>query len=691
MKKQLLVILILGTGIFSFAQNALTFREVTNLSNWKFYKGDYHSAYKADFDDSNWEKITVPHTWNAKDILTKGPENYKGPAWYRTSFNASDNIDKRYFIRFDGASITAEVFVNSQFVGKHKGAYSAFCYDITSFVYPDSNNIIAVKVNNTFDFDVAPAQPILFPLYGGLYRPVKIFTTPASCISPLDFASSGVYISQPEVTKEFADIDVEILVNYKEVTYANGMHDQYNSQDEVTVSAKIFDLDGKLLDEQDKFIYLKPGDQRVKHNFGIKKPFLWDAKRDPYLYSVLIELIDRNNKVIDKVVQPLGIRYFHVDKEKGLILNGEHYDCYGVTRHQEWEGLGSALSDEHHKQDMAIIEETGANALRLAHYQQANIMYSMCDTNGLVIWAEIPVTPHYRFDNSDYLANAKQQLIELIKQNYNHPSILFWGLYNEVKIPADDLRILNSTAKELDQQRLTTQADCYGLEERHYVTDLVAWNKYYAWYEGSFDDYVNWADTMLNHEKLKVGISEYGAGGTISQQKENPETPDPFVGKFYPEQYQRIYHEEVWKRIKDRDDLWCKFVWNTFDFSWELVHRGDRPFINHKGLVTHDREVKKDAFYFYKANWSDEPVLYIASKRNTPRRNKKVDVMVYTNLDKVELFINGKSISKKKMKSDIHKIEWSGISLSQGRNKISVIGSKDVLIYTDKCVWEYSK
>lgn len=247
--------------------------------------------------------------------------------------------------------------------------------------------------------------------------------------------------------------------------------------------------------------------------------------------------------------------------------------------------------------------------------------------------------------------------------------------------------MLNNTAKSLDKQRLTTQADCFELTDRHYVTDLVAWNKYYGWYSGSFDEYTNWADEMLKDDKIKVGISEFGAGGAISQQQENPENPDPFAGKFYPEQYQRLYHEQVWQRIKDRDDLWCKFVWNTFDFSWEIVHRGDRPYINHKGLVTHDRQVKKDAFYFYKANWSQEPVLYIASRRHTERTEAQTSITVYTNLPKVSLYINGEKISSQNMNSDIHKIEWPDIKLSEGRNYINVVGQKDGKSYTDACEW----
>jgi beta-galactosidase len=336
---------------------------------------------------------------------------------------------------------------------------------------------------------------------------------------------------------------------------------------------------------------------------------------------------------------------------------------------------------------VGFILELGATGVRLAHYQQADKMYSLCDENGLVVWAEIPNTPIYR-GTPDYLENCKEQLTELIKQNINHPSILFWGLYNEIDIPAQDLKVLHDTAKRLDPHRLTTQADNSQPGERHTVTDIAAWNWYYGWYYGEFGDYGPWFDRLhRDHPSLISGLSEYGAGGCVSQQQEDPVRPDANNGRFFPEQYQRLYHEKVWSEIKDRKDIWCKFIWNLADFSWTTVHRGDRDFINHKGLITHDRKIKKDAFYFYKANWSQEPVLYLLSRRNTERAKNPVSVEVYTNLDEVTLFVNGNLVSKKKMESDIHKIRWDQIPLVPGRNRIDVIGNRKDKTYTDSCEW----
>ena len=261
-------------------------------------------------------------------------------------------------------------------------------------------------------------------------------------------------------------------------------------------------------------------------------------------------------------------------------------------------------------------------------------------------------------------------------------------MYNEIPISDAALKDLHETARALDPHRLTTQADYTQVMDRHFITDVAAWNWYFGWYYGEFDQYTKWFNQLHQmHPDIKAGISEYGAGGSISQQQDPPVRPDPTNGRFFPEQYQRQDHEEVWKRIKDRKDLWCTFIWNMFDFSWTIVNRGDRPYINHKGLITHDRKVKKDAFYFYKANWSDEPVLYILNRRYQKRTEPETTVSVYTNLDTVTLYVNGKVVSKKAMLSDIHKMTWEDVQLMPGSNRIHVIADKKGQIFEDNCTW----
>lgn len=268
---------------------------------------------------------------------------------------------------------------------------------------------------------------------------------------------------------------------------------------------------------------------------------------------------------------------------------------------------------------------------------------------------------------------------------------MFWGLYNEVDIPVKALTELHLLAKKLDPQRMTTQADNDKLSERYAVTDLASWNMYYRLYSGEFNTYNTHVDNVHKQDStISVGISEYGAGGCVDQQKEKIERPNPSTGRFFPEQYQTYYHENVWENIKDRDDIWCKYIWNMFDFSWTTVKREAKPYINNKGLITHDRKTKKDAFYFYKANWSEQPVLYITNKRLINRENKVTTVKIYTNLDKVELFVNGKKISSKKLSSEIHIITWEDITLSNGENQINVIGYKGKEKYSDASIWYYN-
>jgi beta-galactosidase len=676
---------LLGT-VNVFSQDFLGHRDNFNIVDWKFYKGDILSAESAgNISGRGWENVKVPHTWNAEDVLTEGDHCYQGVGWYRSSF---DLLPKqkgvRYFIRFEGVCLVADVYVNGVYIGRHKGGYSAFCYEITRQVRSGRKNSISVKVDNSMQPDVAPSGTYLYPLFGGIYRPVTVFSTNEICVSPLDYASSGVYIRPVNVSEKEAEIEVVTLLDYDAAS-----KDQNDV--EVTLKTTVLDNNNVIVQSREKVVVRNNQQTRSVSKIHIDNPHLWNAKKDPYLYKLNVCVEDPQGVKVDELDQPMGLRFFEVDRDKGLILNGQPYHLHGVCRHQEWEGPGSALTDKHHERDIELILELGANGVRLAHYQQADKMYSLCDEKGLVVWAEIPNTPAYRAENPAYVQNCKEQLTELIKQNYNHPSIFFWGLYNEIPISAEDVKSLHQTAKQLDPYRLTTQADYTQPTARHFETDVAAWNWYFGWYYDSFDKYSSWYNNLhKQYPRLKGGLSEYGAEGCISQQQENPRRPEP-LGKFFPEQYQRLYHEQVWKNIKDRDDIWCKFIWNMFDFSWTFANRGDRPYMNHKGLVTHDRQVKKDSFYFYKANWSDEPVLYILSRRNTQRTEEAAEVAVYTNLDEVELYVNEKLISSKKMDSDIHKIVWGDVVLRPGLNKINVIGQKDGKKYTDACEWTYAK
>ena len=657
-------------------QDFLQNRNTKSLPQWKFYKGEQPDASRINFDDSDWETVDIPHTWNAEDILAKGTEHYKGTGWYRTIYVLdSINKEKRYFIRFNGASITATVYLNGIRLGDHKGGFSAFCYEMTSYLRQGKNSI-AVKVNNEPSNNIAPANEALYALYGGLYRPVNIIKTGLFAISPLDHASPGVYIYQ-DVSHEKANLKIISLINNGGLKKGTGLI-KYTITDQ---------KDSLVARSQHEVAVYGRKEEQVEQYIEINNPNLWNGINDPYLYTLDVTLI-HNGKIADRVTQSIGLRYYHVVADSGFYLNGKKYKIRGVCRHQEWEGLGYALEEKHHIKDMELIREMGANAVRLAHYQQADKMYSLCNEYGLLVWAEIPVNPHYQEDNQFYFNNCKQQLTGLIKQNFNHPSIFCWGLYNEVSIPSGDLKELHLLAGALDFERLTTQADDKDVKPRHRITDLVGWNRYDGWYYNEAGGTATWAIKLhKQYPHFKLSVSEYGAGGCLSQQKQNPSPPDP-DGNFFPEQYQALYHEITWDTIKDISFLWGTFIWNMFDFAWPGVDRGDRINMNHKGMVTYDRKTKKDAFFFYKANWSEKPVLHITGKRHKTRNKPLTDIKIYSNCDEIELFLNGQSAGVKQGNA-ANVIIWTGHALQKGNNSIKVIGKKEGITYSDKCEWQY--
>jgi beta-galactosidase len=661
------------------AQDFLAFRKPENLVKWNFAKADYTALTRNTIKEEKYQQITIPHTWNDKDVITEGTTMYHGVATYECEIGLENKpADERYFLRFEGVCQQAELYINMKYVGVHKGSYSAFCFDVTPYLEKGKKNAVLVRVNNIPSRDIVPSSEDLYPLFGGIYRPVTFFKTKTSCISPLDFGSTGVYIQQ-HTSNTVSNIDVNTMLSC-----------QTNEQKKYTVQVSFLDQNNKTVASANKSIEIASNTETaIKQTVKINNPHLWNGKLDPFEYKCQVKLLE-NGVEIDKVEQNIGLRYYEIDPKKGFILNGKEYPLHGVTRHQEIENFGSALSAKQHQTDFDLINEIGANSLRLAHYQQADLMYDLSSKNGILVWAEIPNTPPYIIGNPLYMENCKQQLRELIKQNFNKTSIFVWGMGNEITIPVEDMRELHKTAKETDSLRPTVYADNQTERELNTVTDAAAWNMYYGWYGGELDQYSKRVDQIqTKFPDMKVGISEYGAGGCISQQAEEYPKPNPFDGKFYPEQYQTYYHEKVWNNIKDRNDIWCKFIWNMFDFSWTTVKRGDMDFKNDKGLITHDRKVKKDAFYFYKANWSTEPVLRIADSRLINRKKEITSIKVYSNLKNVTLVFNGVKINTQRTPSDLHIIEWGNIQLKKGENTIEVSGYKGKEKFTDQCEWNY--
>ncbi|SDX18384.1 beta-galactosidase [Lutibacter oricola] len=657
--------------------NHITTRTNINLTDWKFKKGIWYNAQKKDYNTNSWGNVKVPHTYSMDAIEKTG--YYKGEAWYRTSIDVPQSMkNERIFIRFEGVGQEAQVYLNEKSLGKHIGGYSAFIYEITDVVEFNKKNLIAVKVTNEPNFKRIPVDDKLFNHYGGIYRPVQIFSTPKQNISPNYYASPGIFIEQQELSSQLATLEIKIHVSSSTKNKPS------------TLSYKVFDRENNLIISKNQLVSFSEKEQIVSQKLEIENPILWNGKMNPYLYKLEVEL--NHYGKIDKVIQAFGLRTFKVDPEKGFFLNDKPYRLNGVAIHQEWKDNGPALSNEQHQKDIDLIDEMGATSIRMSHYQHSDLQYQLADKKGLLVWAEIPFVHDY---SGREQGNAKQQLRELILQNYNHPSIYVWGLWNEVRAwkgknapPVLLTQDLNKLAHSLDKTRLTASASDRGMiSNMGNISDLQAWNKYFGWYYGEYEDMGKWLDNARKeYPEIELGISEYGVGGNIYQQDvAKLEKP---IGNYFPESVQTNYHEVTWKIIKDRPFVWSSYIWNMFDFSVAGWNRGGIQNLNHKGLVTFDRAIKKDAFYFYKANWNKEPMLYIAEQRNNIRTSSKTNVKIFTNINKVTLYLNGKKVRSLKQTADLNTIIFENINLTKGKNIIEVKGKIQKEIVAHKVIWE---
>jgi beta-galactosidase len=673
-------------------------RVAVNLnSDWKFMRQDVSGAEQPGFDDSGWQSVTLPHTWNNLDGEDGGNDYYRGPGWYRRHLTlGAEERGKSLFLKFDAASSAASVFVNGKPAGPvHKGMFSAFCYDVTLLLNPSGDNVIAVRVTNAPDPTIPPLSAD-FTFFGGLYRGVRLLAINPLSISPVDDASPGVYVKQVSVSTDHADVEVTSKLRN------GGSADQTAS-----VTCELLDANGKTVEEtiNSKMPVAAGSAEDVVQWMSLDHPHLWNGRKDPYLYSVRVTIVDAGNAVVDRVVQPLGIRFFSVDPDKGFFLNGQSFALHGVNRHQDRINMGWAITSRQQQEDFDLIMEMGCNAIRLAHYQHAQEFYDLCDRGGLIVWAESclvnEVSVSAEFDNT-----AKQQLRELIKQSYNHPSICFWSLFNELrdkklKTQTDDegkasldhevelVKALNDVAHHLDPTRLTTAATNTGDADYplNSITDVIAYNRYDGWYNKTPGDWPAELDAL--HAKLAgrgLGISEYGAGASAFQHEIDPKQPRT-TSLWHPEEWQGVVHEAAYDAMKQRPYLWGTFLWNMFDFASDGRHEGDHLGRNDKGLVTYDRKIKKDAFYFYKANWSDAPVVYITDRRFTPRSISRGPVKVYSNCDSVELKVNGASLGPVSNSDDV--FVWKNVTLVRGENVIEAIGTRGGRPCTDTCTIEY--
>lgn len=571
----------------------------------------------------SWCYVNLPHTWNALDGQDGGNDYWRARCLYAKVLTKAELPEaERYYFEVGAANSSADLYINGELIAHHDGGYSRWRVDITEKL--KSENLIVIAVDNSKNDSVYP-QVADFTFYGGIYRDVRILCTAQTHFDVEWYGGDGVKIT-PHIVEKNARVDVEVFVKNK----ADGQKIKYT----------VFDLSDKEVTS------VVSADTTV--SLFIDNVHLWHGRRDPYLYKLRVELIF-DGESIDSVETHFGCRSFSVDPERGFILNGEEYALRGVSRHQDRDGVGNALIYEHHREDMELIYEIGASAVRLAHYQHSQYFYDLCDKYGIIVWAEIPYISRHMPGGRE---NTVLQMRELIVQNYNHPSIAFWGLSNEITMGgADDAdmienhRILNDICHEMDQTRLTTVAavsPCPTDSEYLKIPDLVAYNHYFGWYGGEVDMNGAWFDKFhREHPDIPIGCSEYGAEGL------NWHTSEPEQGD-YTEEYQAYYHESLIKQLFSRKYLWCTFVWNMFDFGADAREEGGESGQNHKGLVTINRKYKKDAFYAYKAWLSDEPFVHIAGKRYVDRAETVTRVTVYSNQDEVELLVNGKSIGRKR-------------------------------------------
>jgi beta-galactosidase len=648
-------------------------------ANWRFIRQNIAGAQATEFDDSLWTNLNLPHTWNNIDGQDGAKNYYRGVGWYRRHTTVDKNFAGRhFFLKFDGAFSVTDVYVNGNFVGEHSGGFAAFVFDVTPYLKVGADNVIAVKVNNAVNVNIPPLSAD-FTFFGGLYRDVHLLVTDPVQISPLDYGSPGIYLKTTDVGSNSANLQVTAVLS-NATTMAQT----------VTVRSVITDAATNIVAILTNAVTIQPAAvSNIVATTTIATPHLWNGLSDPYLYQTFTEVWQAST-VVDVVAQPLGFRYFSVDANKGFFLNGRHYDLHGVSMHQDWLDRGWAITDEQQNTNFMLLKEIGATALRLSHYEHDDYTYQLADQNGIVLWSEIPLVNRIT-ESPAFYVNAKQQLIELVRQRYNHPSVVCWGVFNEITMkpgpkPVSLVRQLAQLAAQEDPTRLSTSAANASDEEpSNWCTELNAINRYFGWYDGALGDFAAWADNIhSNYPTRCIGVSEYGAGASIYQHSEDPVREPENAGHYHPEEYENLFHETYWQEMQARPFLWCKFVWNMFDFAVAGRNEGDTPGRNDKGLVTYDRLVRKDAFYYYKANWTTNPMVYIAGHTFTNRLTNAITAKVYANCDSVELFLNGNSQGVSTSTNCI--FTWT-VTLSGGTNVVRAVGSKDNVQVTDSLIW----
>ncbi len=707
-------------------------RTTTSLDqNWKFVQNDGLTEDQALAGEGpDWKTVNLPHTWNAEDAATtKATRPYKrGLGWYRLEFD-TPQAGARKWLQFDATSIVADVWLNGQKLGQHKGAFTAYRFDVTDRLASNGKNVLLVRADNRAPVTKHDPTAIIplegdFNMSGGLYRHVSLITTADPVHFDLnDLGASGVYATTKSISGSQATVTVRAIVKADS-----------EQEGDYVVSTSLVDADGRLAQNSKRTITMTGGGrQEVVQDLNVSNVHLWQGVEDPYQYNLVIELLRADNTPIDRVEQNFGVRQMRFDPDRGFFLNGKHVRLHGVAIHQDFQGKGWALTHDEMDETLGLVKEIGANTVRFGHYPFDQYMLDSADRIGLVVWAEVPfgigVTVQAPIDlgkessscpqedaTPEFRANAKLQLQEMIRQQYNHACVGMWSIGNETTFmskncllaPYDNitpvLRELQALAKQEDPTRVTTLADFTSkvlppLQGQYIavggISDIWAINQYYLWYSGSVAGLGELLDALhARYPDQPIGMSEYGAGAALTHHSDNPigglaeviNTGVPVV--YQPEEYASYVHEQNYAMLISKPYIWGTYVWNMFDFGSGLRNEGDLRGVNTKGLVTFDRKIKKDPFYFYKANWSREPVVYLTSKRYTNRAYPIADVKVYSNADSVELFVNGRlAASMKKDQVLQNTYVFKNVKLKRGQNRLEAVGSFGDKSVNDLAEW----
>ncbi|WP_107045160.1 glycoside hydrolase family 2 TIM barrel-domain containing protein [Sphingomonas sp. STIS6.2] len=688
-------------------------RSVVPLAQgWEFQRGGDVDPAQAAQAAGTWERVSVPHTWNRVGYYMPDPQThlnnaesvdkYQGVGWYRMTFTPpAMDAGQRAWLQFDAASRTAEVWLNGQRIGGHKGGFSRFRLDATRALRAGQANTLLVKVDNTQPAQGSSTADILplagdFFVHGGLYRPVSLIVTNAVHVDMLDAGGSGIFATTRSIDAAMAKVDVRVRIR----------NDGTKTQ-AVNAVVRLIDAGGKTVATATRRIPLRVDSASESvETLSVATPHLWNGVADPYLHRLVVEIATPSGAVLDRVEQAFGIREMRADPARGFMLNGKPLRLQGVGYHQDREGKGWATAPADIEQDFAIMCEMGVNSIRLTHYQHGQMIHDLADRYGMVLWDEIPLVSRWTWGDDAVASaglrdDARQQLRELIRQNGNHASVFNWGIANEVDFgkslpafittskdtPAPDplplLRELNALAKSEDPSRATALATCCegrllgsaDIPITAEAADLGGANRYFGWYYGQPGDLGKHLDSLRAlRPNQPVSVTEYGAGGATTIHTDNPLGGKVDQrGRNQPEEYESYIHETAWATLSAKPYLWGTWLWNSFDFATTVRREGDAIDINTKGLVTYDRKIRKDAYYFYKANWTATPTVHVAGRRYVDRAYPAADVRVYSNAPRTDLLVNDRVVGTLSACPQMV-CAWSNVALAAGANRVVARG-----------------